>query len=104
VTALPDCKACKENRLATEPIPYIAHEAALARLERTIKKLWVLLILLISLLVATNVVWIVYENQYADESWTYEASTDGGGTAIANGDGEVSIYGDSESNSSQTIP
>ena len=101
---MPDCNSCKENRLKADPIPYIAHEAALARLERTIKRLWILLILLVCLLVFTNALWIVYENQYQDETWTYEASTDGGGTAIANGDGEVNINGDSESDASQTNP
>lgn len=77
-----------------EPVPYIAHEAAMARQERTIKRLWILLILTISLLVATNGAWLWWENQFIEETVTetYEASTDGGGTAIANGSGEVN-YG-----------
>lgn len=60
---MPDCSACKENRLATEPVPYIVHEAALARLERTIKRLWILALVAVALLVATNMVWIWYEGQ-----------------------------------------
>lgn len=60
---MPDCNACKENRLATEPVPYIVHEAALARLERTIKRLWILALVAVALLVATNLAWIWYEGQ-----------------------------------------
>lgn len=60
---MPDCSACKENRLATEPVPYIVHEAALARLERTVKRLWILALVAVALLVATNLAWIWYEGQ-----------------------------------------
>lgn len=60
---MPDCSDCKENRLATEPVPYIVHEAALARLERTIKRLWILALVAVALLVATNMAWIWYEGQ-----------------------------------------
>lgn len=49
-----------------QSIPYVAHEAALAREERTIKRLWILCILLVVLLVASNFAWIVYENQFED--------------------------------------
>lgn len=80
-----NCDNCSIKR--AEPVPYIVHESAMARQERTIKRLWILLILVISLLVATNGAWIWYENQFVEESWTYEATTDNGGTAIANGEG-----------------
>lgn len=75
-------------------IPYIAHESAMARQERTIKKLWIALLLVICLLVATNGIWIWYESQFIDEAVfeTYEANTNGDGTAIANGSGEI-YYG-----------
>lgn len=61
---MPDCKSCKESRQSVEPVPYIVHESAMARQERTIKRLWILLILVISLLVATNGAWLWYENQW----------------------------------------
>lgn len=91
-----NCDNCTIKK--ADPVPYIVHESAMARQERTIKRLWILLILVISLLVATNGAWIWYEEQFMDESWTYEATTDNGGNAIANGDGEVYYYGESESN------
>ena len=88
-----DCKTCKERRSATEPIPYIAHESAMARMERTIKRLWVLLIVVVVLLVASNGAWLWYESQYEDVvTTTVEEDADGGGNAIANTGGDVN-YG-----------
>ena len=46
--------------------------AALA--ERTIKRLWIVIILLIVLLVGTNAMWVYYENQYVDEVITQEVT------------------------------
>ena len=63
-----DCETCKEKRkvIAQIPkdVPYIAHEVAVARLERVIKRMWVLVISLIILLVASNGAWILWESQY----------------------------------------
>ena len=56
-----ECKGC-DNK--TQAVPYIAHEAALARMERTIRRLWILALVLIGLLLATNAGWIWYESQY----------------------------------------
>jgi len=68
---MPDCKTCKENR-QNDPVPYIVHEAALARLERTVKRLWILALVAVVLLVATNFAWIVYESQFEDIVVTQE--------------------------------
>ena len=53
--------------------------AALA--ERTIKRLWIIIILLVVLLFGTNAAWIYYESQFSvEESHTeIEQDTDGGG-------------------------
>ena len=63
-----DCETCKEKRkvIAQTPkdVPYIAHESAVARLERVIKRMWVLVLSLIILLVASNGAWIWWESQY----------------------------------------
>lgn len=45
-------------------VPYIVHEGAMARLDRTIKRLWIVIILLILLLVVSNVGWLYYESQF----------------------------------------
>ena len=51
-------------------IPYIAYESALARLERTIKRLWILCIVMFLAFVISNGAWIYYESQWVtiDES------------------------------------
>lgn len=62
-----DCKTCKEQR---QTVPYIVHEADMARQERTIKRLWIALILVIVLLVGSNCAWLWYESQFEDVSST----------------------------------
>ena len=63
-----DCEACKEKRkvISQTPkdVPYIIHEGDVARLERVIKRMWVLVLSLIILLVASNGAWILWESQY----------------------------------------
>ena len=89
-----DCKTCKEQR---QTVPYIVHEADMARQERTIKRLWIALILVIVLLVGSNCAWLYYNSQFEDVSTTttesYEAVADNDGVAIANGSGEVNYGG-----------
>jgi len=67
-------------------IPYFCHEGEMARAERTIKRLWILCILLIVLLVGTNVAWIHYENQWetAETVVTQDIDTVNGGNASIN--------------------
>lgn len=64
-------------------IPFIAHEAISSRLERTIKRLWVLCILLAVLLVGTNIAWIIYESKFEDIVITQE-NNDGYNNYIGN--------------------
>lgn len=47
-------------------IPYLAHENILARLERTVHRLWILCMILILILVATNTAWLFYECSRVD--------------------------------------
>ncbi len=69
----------------SEPInvPYIAHEAAMSRLERSNRRLWIVVIMLIVLLVGSNIAWLIYESQYEDFSIT--AEQDGEGVNIVGG-------------------
>jgi hypothetical protein len=86
---MPDCKTCKENRQNVEPVPYIVHESAMARQERTIKRLWILLILVISLLVATNGAWIWYESQWEVVETEITQENDGGYNNYIGNDGDI---------------
>ena len=78
-------------------IPYIAHEADMARMERIIKRLWILLIISLVALVGTNVAWIVYELQYQTVEVAQEVDT-GEGNAFVAGYGDVN-YGESQADS-----
>ena len=40
-------------------IPFITHEAELVRQERTNRKLWIMIMVLLAALVLTNVLWIM---------------------------------------------
>lgn len=53
-------------------VPYIVYESSVSRLERTIKRLFILIILLILCLVGTNVAWTIYNNEY--ETIRYDQS------------------------------
>ena len=67
-------------------MPYVAHESDMARMERTIRRLWILCIILIAILFGSNMAWVVYENQYIDEEiTTIEAKQDGAETNIVDG-------------------
>ena len=58
------------NNERPKDIPYIAFEGEMARMERIIKRLWVVLIVTIILLVGSNAAWLYYEAQFTDEEWS----------------------------------
>lgn len=47
-----------------ESVPYLVHEGILVRQERTIKRLWILCIIIFLAFVASNAAWIYYESQW----------------------------------------
>ena len=55
-----NCETSKKAQNAPGSVPYIVHEASMARMERHIKRLWITVIVLIVMLVATNGAWIWY--------------------------------------------
>lgn len=81
-----------------ESMAYV-FEAQMARLERTIKRLFILCLVLVAVAVGTNIFWIHYEMQFEDIVTTVTQEVDGsdGGNAIIN-DG-VHINGESKANS-----
>jgi len=88
-----DCHNCKDTN---NYVPYIVHEADMARMERNVKRLWIALILVIVLLVGSNIAWITYESQFEDVVTIQEVEqdTDGGGNNhFVGGD----YYGSAES-------
>ena len=75
----------------TAMIPYFVHEGEMARAERTNKRLWIVILVLIVCLVGSNIGWLIYESQFADEVITQDVDT-GNGMAVVSGTGDA-IYG-----------
>ena len=72
-------------------IPYFSHEGDMARMERTNKRLFILLLviptILIIALVGTNAAWISYENSFEDKvEIESEQETSEGSNYIVGGD------------------
>ena len=85
-----NCESCKKVQNEPESVPYIVHESSMARMERQIKRLWITILTLIFLLVGSNCIWILYENQFEDIEIVQE-NADGYNSFIGN-DGDI-VYG-----------
>lgn len=69
-----NCNNCgTENQKVN--VPYVVHEATVARQERQIKRLWIALIVAISMLFASFALFVWYESQF--ETITYEQDGEG---------------------------
>ena len=79
-----NCDTCTHR---PDPVPFAVHESAMARMERTIRRLWILLLVLVVLLVGTNALWIWYESQLEKVEVTQE-NEDGYNSFIGN-DGDI---------------
>ena len=86
-----DCETCKEKRkvIAQTPkdVPYIVREGAVARLDRVIKRLYKLIVLLIILLVASNAAWLYYESSF--EEIRIEQENESGYNNFIGNDGDI---------------
>ena len=82
-----DCKSCKVKEQHAEPVPFIVHEGTMARAERTAKRLWITILLLIVLLVGTNAGWIWHESQFEDIAISQE--NEDGYNNFAGNDGDI---------------
>lgn len=61
-------------------IPYFVHEGMVVRMERMNQRLWIMCIILILALIASNLAWFFYDQQFEtyEETVTQEAdSADG---------------------------
>ena len=67
-------------------VPYIVYEGEMARQERNIKRLIVMLAGMLVLFFASNMAWLYVWNQYEYVEETIEASQDGSGVNIVGGE------------------
>lgn len=85
-------------------IPYFVHEGSMARMERTIKRLWIALLVAILLMFSTNALWLYswMQYDYVSETVTNDAITVDGKRGNANyigGDGTINGEDNSKENS-----
>ena len=82
----------------TDTISYLTHESAMARMERANKRSFIIILILILALIATNTGWIIYESQFkTTETTTIEAEQSGAEINIVGG-GDVSYGAESKNN------
>ena len=67
-------------------VPYIVYEGELARQERHVQRLVVMLAVMLVLFFASNMAWLYVWNQYEYVDETIEASQDGSGVNIVGGE------------------
>lgn len=56
-----NCNGCGEKK---EPVPFIVHEAAMARAERHTKRMFIALLVAIAFIFVSNGAWLWYMSQY----------------------------------------
>ena len=87
-----------------EMIPYYVHEGIMARMERTVKRLWILCIIIFLAFVLSNAAWIYYESQWdvvETTSQTVDQQVDTGeGSTTVTGIGDI-YYGTDSDNSEE---
>ena len=70
-------------------VPLFVHEGMLARQERTIRRLWVLCLVIFLAFVGSNAAWIYYEQQFVDEVVTVEQENESGYNNYIGNDGDI---------------
>ena len=81
-------------------IPYFSHEGDMARMERTNRRLFIIVLVLIAALLGTNGAWLYRESQFEEKTTTVEQEAEwDDGSVIMNGTGEVTINGQGEAKS-----
>lgn len=79
------CNNCNTAENQNVIVPYVVHEATVARQERHIKRMWIALIVAVALVFASNAIWLYAWMQYDYES--YEITADGDSNANYIGQG-----------------
>ena len=94
-----NCKNKEKHEHKPESIPYAAHELLTANMERQIKRLWIALLVCITLIFASNAAWLYAWCQYdytSEEIIVEQDTTDGGNANYIGSDGDI-INGFAES-------
>ena len=68
-----ECKTCESNKPNVRQYDI---DLLSAMAERTIKRLWICVLVLIIALIGTNGAWLYYQSQFEDVVWTQEVVQD----------------------------
>lgn len=85
------CNGCGSDKTPVN-VPYLVHEGDMSRLERQLKRLWIVILVLIFLLVGSNCAWLWYESQFETVDTVEEIVVDADENGIANyigNDGDI---------------
>ena len=88
------CETCKgHEKNAPNNVPYIVHESSMARMERQVKRLWIAVLVAVSMAVcgmlAIHAGWLYYESQFETIEYSYDYQQDGEGTNIIGNGNDV---------------
>ena len=72
---MPECGNCKGHESTPVSVPYVVHEGIVSKMERQCKRLWIVAIIAILALFASNAGWLIYESQF--ETVYYDQDSDG---------------------------
>lgn len=104
------CNNCGTEKYGNSQVVFTeyAYEAHEARHEREKKRLWIVILVLIAALIATNIAWIIYECSFeevittTEEYYDVEQDADGGGNnnsiingGVINGEAEDTVHKES---------
>jgi len=83
-------------------VPYIVYESEMTRLERIIKRQFVLIIVTLCFLIGTNGIWLWYQSQFEEVTTTtnevtQDVDSGDGGDAIINDGVEINGEGKTDS-------
>ena len=92
------CDTCNAEKTS---IPYVVREATATRLERINTRLWIVVLILIFALIASNLAWIIYEKQFEviESDTIIDCKQSGAGTNIVGGG---NVYYGTESQNQDT--
>ena len=65
------CNGCGSDK-TPKNVPYFFYEGDMSRLERQLKRLWIVVLVLIFMLVGSNCAWLWYESQLETIEETYQ--------------------------------
>lgn len=96
-------KTCNNCNADGVVIPYVVHEAEMARAERNAFRLWVVIIVCIALLFVSNALWLWAWTSYDYVSEETVYTQDGQGTNIIGNSNEV-LNGSTDNNPQTNTP